>query len=164
MRGDAAGDAKSGALIRPWRGLVALAIAAIAGCAVDAPRTVTPSDEATIREMETKSWVAWKNSDAAFFEQLLSEDHVDVHSVAITGKAAVVAGVKSAACVVKNYSIGPMSLTRVSADAVLLTYRAEQDTSCGPHKVPSPVWATSLYARRDGRWVQVMYQHTPVAR
>ena len=30
--------------------------------------------------------------------------------------------------------------------------------------VPSPVWATSLYARRDGRWVNVMYQHTPLAR
>jgi len=28
--------------------------------------------------------------------------------------------------------------------------------------VPSPVWATSMYAKRDGRWVNVLYQHTVV--
>ncbi len=64
----------------------------------------------------------------------------------------------------RNYSLGPIAVTPVTADAVLVTYRAEQDTVCGEAKVPSPVWATSLYARRGGRWVNVMYQHTPVAR
>ena len=43
-------------------------------------------------------------------------------------------------------------------------HRAEQNTTCGEARVPSPVWATSLYAKRAGRWVNVLYQHTPVAR
>jgi hypothetical protein len=87
-----------------------------------------------------------------------------VHSYGIVGKSAVVEGVRSSACVVQNYSLGPITVTPVTADAVLVTYRAEQNTACGEAKVPSPVWATSLYARRGGRWVNVLYQHTPVAR
>jgi hypothetical protein len=121
-------------------------------------------EEASVRALEAASWRAWQDHDAAFFEQFLSADHVEVHAQGIVGKAAVVAGVRSPACVVRTYSLGPISATRVAEDTWLLTYRAEQDSACGGQPVPSPVWATSLYARRDGRWVNVMYQHTPLAR
>jgi hypothetical protein len=141
-----------------------LAITASASAAQSSKSvSLSPADEKLIRELETKSWVAWKGHDAAFFEQFLSDDHVEVHAYGIVGKAAVVDGVRSPACVVQNYSLGLFSLTPVSADTVLVTYRAEQNTSCGTAKVPSPVWATSLYARRAGRWVNVLYQHTPLA-
>ena len=98
-----------------------------------------------------------------FFERFLSSDHVEVHGYGIVGKAAVVEGVRSPACTVKSYSLGPFSVTAVSADSLLLTYRAEQETLCGNARVPSPVWASSLYAKRSGRWANVLYQHTPVA-
>jgi hypothetical protein len=142
-----------------------LAIVTSLATAADPPRTVPPlqSDEAIVRELESSSWVAWKNHDAAFFERFLSDDHVEVHGYGIVGKAAVVEGVRSPACVVQNYSLGPLSVTLVSPDSMLVTYRAEQDTLCGNARVPSPVWASSLYAKRSGRWVNVLYQHTPVA-
>ena len=144
---------------------VMLAIASASSLAQSSGETsLTPSDEKSIRELEAQSWVAWKGHDPAFFEAFLSEDHVEVHAYGIVGKSAVVDGVRSAGCVVQSYSLGPLSLTRVSTDTVLVTYRAEQNTSCGEARVPSPVWATSLYAKRAGRWVNVLYQHTPVAR
>jgi Domain of unknown function (DUF4440) len=145
---------------------IALTISTSSLCAAESPSpaTLSSSDDATIRELETKSWVAWKGHDATFFQQFLSEDHVEIHSYGIVGKAAVVEGVRSPACVVQTYTLGPFSLTAVTQDSVLVTYRAEQNTSCGEQKVPSPVWATSLYAKRAGRWVNVMYQHTPTAR
>ena len=130
--------------------------------AAEVAPALLPADDAAIRKLEAQSWEAWKARDGAFFEQFLSDDHVEIHAHGIAGKAAVVAGVRSPACNVRSYALGPLSVLRVSADAVLVTYRAEQDTSCGDARVPSPVWATSLYARRDGRWVNVMYQHTPV--
>ncbi len=123
--------------------------------------TLSKVDQSAIRDLETRSWIAWKNHDGAFFEQFLAEDHVEVHANGITGKAAVVDGVRSPACVVQDYSIGPLSLLPVSVDTVLVTYRAEQNTACGTSRVPSPVWATSLYVKRAGRWVNVLYQHTP---
>ena len=130
---------------------------------VAAETTLAAADERLIRELEASSWVAWKSHDARFFERFLSDDHVEVHGYGIVGKGAVVEGVRGPLCVVQSYSLGPLSLTLVSIDTVLVTYRAEQNTSCGGARVPSPVWATSLYARRAGRWVNVLYQHTPVA-
>jgi hypothetical protein len=78
--------------------------------------------------------------------------------------APIALALRASGCVVRTYSLGQFSFTPVSADTVLLTYRAEQDTACGALKVPSPVWATSLYTKRGGHWVNVLYQHTPVAR
>jgi len=133
------------------------------GCAhAPAPPSLAPADESAIRELEAKSWVAWQAHDGPFFERFLSDDHVEVHGYGIVGKAAVVQGVGGAGCTVKGYKLGALKLQPVSADVVLVTYKAEQDSTCGPVAVPSPVWATSLYARRDGRWVNVLYQHTVV--
>jgi hypothetical protein len=145
---------------------IALGVAATSPFAADGPaRTaLASSDDAAIRDLEARSWVAWKSHDSGFFEQFLSDDHVEIHGYGVSGKAAVVDGVRSPACVVQAYSLGPLALTPVSADTVLVTYRAEQDTTCGTQKVPSPVWASSLYARRGGRWVNVLYQHTPTGR
>ena len=142
---------------------IVMAAAAANSIAAGSPSAVTLSsgDQTAIRDLETRSWVAWKNHDATFFGQFLSDDHVEVHASGIVGKAAVVEGVRSPVCVVQDSSIGPLSLVPVSADTVLVTYRAEQNTTCGNARVPSPVWATSLYAKRDGRWVNVLYQHTP---
>ena len=143
---------------------VALALAAASAFAAEesALAALSASDETLIRDLEARSWVAWKGHDAKFFEQFLSDDHVEIHAYGISGKAAVVDGVRSPACVVQAYSLSPLTLTPVSPDTVLVTYRAEQDTACGTQKVPSPVWATSLYAKRGGRWVNVMYQHTAI--
>lgn len=140
-------------------------VAAVCGSVVTTMACAAePSAEETmVRDLEARSWVAWKGHDAAFFEQFLSDDHVEIHGYGVVGKAAVVEGVGSPVCTVKSYALGPLTVTRVSADALLVTYRAEQDTICGKARVPSPVWASSLYARRGDRWVNVLYQHTPVA-
>jgi hypothetical protein len=127
------------------------------------PGALSASDEMLIRELESKSWVAWKTHDAAFFEQFLADDHVEVHGYGVTDKSGVVAGVRSPSCVVHTYSLGPFTVAKTSVDSVLVTYRAEQDTLCGGARVPSPVWATSLYVKRASRWVNVLYQHTPAA-
>jgi len=143
--------------------LVALGLAAATSCSTEQrPGAVqSTADVELIRELEAKSWVAWKAQDAAFFERFLSEDHVEVHGYGITGRPAVVGGIRSGICVVQSYSLGTMSTAVVAPDAVLVTYRAEQDTRCGNSKAPSPVWATSLYVKRSGQWLNVLYQQTP---
>ncbi|WP_372782001.1 nuclear transport factor 2 family protein [Phenylobacterium sp.] len=119
--------------------------------------------EDTLVALEKQSWVAWQGHDGAFFDRFLSDDHVEMQGDGPSGKAPVVAGVK-AGCVVKSYAVDQFKLTRFSLDAALLTYRAEQDTSCGGFKVPSPVWATSLFVRRGGRWQNALYVHSPAAK
>lgn len=119
--------------------------------------------EAELVALEKASWEAWKARDARFFEGFLADDHVEVHSFGVGNKASVVAGVASPACVVEQYALRDFVFRRLADDAAMLTYRAEQKTTCNGVPVPSPVWASSVFARRDGRWVNVLYQHTALA-
>ena len=138
-------------------------LAAIAVLMIAAPVARAADDkslEAELVALEKASWVAWQGHDAAFFERFLSDDHVEMQP-GPAGKAPVVAGVK-AGCVVKGYTVDAFKLTRFSADTALLTYRAAQDTMCGTAHVPSPVWATSLFVKRDGRWQNALYVHTAI--
>ena len=112
-------------------------------------------------KLEKQSWEAWKKRDGKFFQNFLSDDHVEVGSGGLTTKSAVVAFVGSPVCVVKSYSVDRFELTMFDKDTALLTYHAEQDTTCGGRVVPSPVWVSSLYVRRGGRWLNTFYQQTP---
>jgi hypothetical protein len=114
----------------------------------------------TLVSLEKRSWQAWQRRDSAFFQAFLSDDHVEVGFRGVTRKAAVVAGVGSRACVVHGFSIDTFELTRLTSTTALLTYHAAQQTLCDGHPVPSPVWATSLYVRRGGRWLNAVYQQS----
>ncbi|MDQ2870937.1 MAG: nuclear transport factor 2 family protein [Acidobacteriota bacterium] len=134
-----------------------------AGIASPAPTELDALRDSLVA-MEKKSWEAWKNRDGRFFQDFLSEDHVEVGFGGVIGKAQVVAGVGSPVCVVKSYAVDRFRLTALDANTAVLTYYADQDTLCGGHPVPSPVWATSLYVRRGGRWWNALYQQTQTAR
>jgi hypothetical protein len=114
----------------------------------------------TLIDLEKQSWEAWKKRDGKFFQEFLSDDHVEVGFGGVTNKATVVRGVASPVCVVKSYAVDRFELTMVDANTALLTYHAEQDTTCGGNAVPSPVWVSSLYVKRGGRWLNAFYQQT----
>jgi len=143
---------------------------AVAACVTFADVKATPSGDAgtdvsqTLIGLEKQSWVAWKSHDGAFFASFLSDDHVEVGARGITDKKNVVAGVASPVCTVEDYAVDQFKVARLSADTALLTYHARQTTQCAKVAVPSPVWVSSLYVRRDGRWVNVLFQQTPTDR
>lgn len=113
--------------------------------------------------LEKQSWVAWQRMDSKFWDRFLSGDHIELNGfIGATGKKQVIDGIASGACKVNSYTVDRFTFRRFSADTALLIYRADQDTSCGKFKVPSPVWATSLYQLRGGRWQNILYGHTPV--
>lgn len=116
-------------------------------------------------QLERESWIAWQKHDGSFFEGFLADDHVEVHSNGVvTGKAGVVAHVASKACVVSSFSLEEFRFTQFDEDTALITYRATQDTDCGGFHVPSPVWVSSLFVRRDATWKNALYVHTPIIR
>jgi hypothetical protein len=127
-----------------------------------APATRAPDDplEAELTALERASWVAWQSHDGEFFDGFLSDDHVEVGTTGIATKAQVVAYVSSGACIVASYSLDHFHATRFDANTALLTYRAEQSTTCGKAPAPSPTWVSSLFVRRNGKWVNALYQHT----
>ena len=118
----------------------------------------------TLTHLEKASWEAWQKRDGAFFETFLSADHVEVGVGGPTNKATVVAGVASPSCVVKSYEVGQFKLTAFNGETAMLTYHAQQDTTCNGVRVPSPVWTSSLYIKRAGHWQNALYQQTATPR
>ena len=123
------------------------------------------SEEAAIKEqlikLEKQSWEAWKNRDGKFFQEFLSDDHVEVGLGGLTNKAEVVAFVGSPVCTVKSYELDHFELKMLDKNTALLIYREAQDTVCH-NPVPSPCWVSSLYMKRGGRWLNVFYQQTQI--
>jgi len=125
----------------------------------------TQADKTALKEtlmgLEKQSWEAWKKRDGKFFEGFLAEDHVEVGMSGTATKAQIVGFVGSPICLVKSYKVDKFELTVFDANTALLTYYAEQDTTCNGAPVPSPVWTSSLYVKRGGRWLNALYQQTP---
>jgi hypothetical protein len=119
--------------------------------------------EQKLIDLETQSWASWQKMDADFWDRFLSDDHIEISGyVGATGKKDVIGGIRSKVCHVASYKVDHFTFRQLDAQTAVLVYRAQQDTTCGEIKVPSPVWATSLYQLRGGRWQNVLYEHTPV--
>ena len=126
-----------------------------------APKPEKGTLQETLTHLEKQSWEAWKNRDGKFFQNFLSDDHVELGFGGPTDKKNVVSFVGSPVCVVKSYTVDSFKLTELGPDTALLTYHAAQDTACGGKPVPSPVWVSSLYVRRNHQWLNALYQQTP---
>ena len=115
-------------------------------------------------DLEKQSWQAWKDHDAAFFQNFLDNEHLEILSNGRANKEEVVRIVGSKVCTVQDYSIDQFTVSLITQDVAIVTYHAAQTTTCNGAVVPSPVWATSLYAKRANRWVNVLYEQTPAAK
>jgi len=148
-----------------WMICCALVFATLAAGSAAAEDKTAPGagTAAQLEALERQSWVAWQSHDGKFFEGFLSDDHVEVGPRGTTTKASVVAGVTSPVCHVESYAVGDFHVNEIAADAALVVYHAEQKTTCGGTPVPSPVWATSVYVKRAGRWQNALYEQTPAS-
>ena len=150
----------------PSRILVAAALSAALSAGVGAQSRASSKDTLsnTLINLEQRSWKAWKDRDSTFYRGFLSDDHVEVGVGGPAGKGDVVETVGSPSCVVASYSTDRFTVTKLSETAALVVYHAAQQTTCGGKPVPSPVWVSSLYVWRAGRWVNAAYQQTPATR
>lgn len=122
-----------------------------------------PALKEQLVKLEKQSWEAWKNRDGKFFEEFLSDDHVEVGFSGVADKKEVVEVVGSPVCNVKSYELDRFAMKLLDKNTALLTYREAQDTMC--HKVvPSPCWVSSLYMKRGDRWLNVLYQQSQITK
>jgi hypothetical protein len=134
---------------------------AVLFAAAPAARAQSSALSDSLQQMERASWVAWQNHDGKFFQQFLSDDHVDLGAWGEANKAAVVQYVASGACKVSSYAVDKFKTTQLAPNVILLTYHAAQNSTCNGGKVPSPVWVSSLFVNHGGRWLNATNQQTP---
>jgi hypothetical protein len=120
------------------------------------------SDQALI-DKEKSMWEAWKNKDMKPFHSDVADDSVNLDSStgAWVGKEAMIKGMTDHPCDVKSYSLSDEKVTPIGKDAAILTYTANQDATCNGQKIPDKVYASSVWAKRGGKWVGISHQETP---
>jgi hypothetical protein len=118
--------------------------------------------EQKVIELEKQLWEAWKNKNGEPFRQNLTDDFVAVTGSGVeVGKSKTVDDVTTTQCDVKSYSLSDNRVAWIDKDTALLTYKADEDATCGGQKLPATTYASSVWQRKGGKWMAVFHQETP---
>ena len=109
---------------------------------------------------EKKLWDAWKNKDTKPFKSALSADFVMIEEGGVSGKDAVMKEITSMPCDVKSVELSDWKLTMLNSNTALLTYKGRAEGTCAGTPIP-PVWASSVWVNRGGKWLAASHQETP---
>jgi uncharacterized protein (TIGR02246 family) len=119
--------------------------------------------ETQIVALEKMAFEAWKNKDRKFFEDHMSDAGQYLDPDGVGGKAQYVKAIIDNNCTVSRYSLDNTKVTMLSNDVALLTYRYAHDAVCGGHPEASPLWASTVYVKRSGKWLIAFHQEIAAA-
>ncbi len=111
--------------------------------------------------LETAVWVALQAGDAKADRQSLSEDFLGVYPSGFAGRSDHV-GQLANGPTVSEFTILDARMMVVSDKDVILSYRAVF-TRLGPDRQSESMFVSSLWSKRDGRWLNTFSQDTPVS-
>lgn len=117
------------------------------------------ADLDTILELERAVWRALVEGTPDADERLLADDFLGVYPTGYADRAAHV-GQLAGGPTVAEYELSDARIVPIGADAALLVYRAGyRRTGSGVH---AAMYVSSLWCRREDRWVNTFSQDTPV--
>jgi hypothetical protein len=108
--------------------------------------------------LESQVWDALARGDAEADERLLSDDFLGVYPSGCADRSAHVGELVDGATV-DGYVLSDARIMVLAPDSVLLAYRADWRRRAGGPT--DAMFVTSVWCRRDGRWVNVFSQDTP---
>lgn len=118
---------------------------------------------AEIVALEKRAFEAWKNKDKKFFEVNMSEDGQYIDQNGVGGKAQYVRAIIDNDCTINSYALDKTKVTMLGRDAALLTYKYTYDIACGGKPEVGLLWSSTVYVKRDGRWLIAFHQEIPAA-
>ena len=117
--------------------------------------------EKALQSKEQAGWQAWKDKDSKAFEEMLPENSINIAGGMMdSGKSNIIKGMASANCAVASFSLSDFAYMWLDKDTVLMTYKANQDGTCGGTKIPGKVIASSIWQKQAGKWVSPFHQET----
>jgi hypothetical protein len=102
-------------------------------------------------QLERQGWEAIKTKDYRTYVRSLAEDFVDVLPDGIITKGEEEKGIVQ--LTVDDYKWEGLRVVHFSPDITLLVYKASQKASYGGKPIPTPTWVSSLWIKRNGRWL-----------
>lgn len=121
------------------------------------------SVEAELVALEKSAFEAWKNKDKRFFAEHMAEDGQYLDANGGGGKAQYVRAIIDNDCTINGYALDTPKVMMLSKDAALLTYRYTYDIVCGGKPEAGPLWASTVYVKRGGKWLIAFHQELTAA-
>lgn len=112
------------------------------------------SDDPVAREKQV--WDAIKKKDFDRFASFLAEDQLEVGAWGVNDKAASVSGVQQADF--SKAALSDFKATKIGDDVTIVTYMIKGIGGMSP----SGARASTIWVRRDGKWLAVYHQDTMV--
>jgi len=111
---------------------------------------------------ELRVWCALVDGDQDLDRSMLSEDFLGVYPTGFASRSQHVEQLADGPTVAR-FSVSQARLTVVGRDDVLLSYRADYTPMApnGDEGEPAAMYVTSLWSRRQERWVNTFSQDTP---
>jgi hypothetical protein len=126
------------------------------------PKGANDSVQTQLETMEKQAWEAWKTKNGGFFQTFMSEDSINVGAGGVDNKAATVKNISGPLCDVKSYSLDNFQMIMTDKKSAILTYKAMQEGTCDGKTLPASVWASTMFVKRDNKWVSNFHQETPI--
>ena len=145
------------------RFIITLTLVAIAFTFASGQAKRNNSVEAEIVALEKRAYEAWKQKDKKFFEEHMWEDGQYLDQNGVGGKAQYVKAIIDNDCTVNGYALDNPKVTMLSKDSALVTYRYTYDIVCGGKPEAGPLWASTIYVKRGGKWLIAFHQELPAA-
>ena len=115
--------------------------------------------ENDLKAKEQAAWQAFKDKNATAFGAMITDDAINIAGGLMQkGKQDLVKSVNE--CTTNSFSLSDFSFLWIDKDAVILTYNASQDVTCGGQKQPAKVIASSVWQKKGGKWVSPFHQET----
>jgi len=118
--------------------------------------------EASLMKMEKSAWDAFGKGDSKFFQTFLTEDALIGGGNGFQSKAESIKAIGAKPCDLKSYDFSNFKVTMLSPTAALVTYSATQDATCGGQPIPAKTNVSTIYVKRNGKWLGFFHQETPV--
>jgi hypothetical protein len=110
---------------------------------------------------ETALWTAFKDKDVKPFQMWLTPDAIMIGDQGVGTKADLMKMLPTMPCEIKSFTLSDWKLTMADPDDAVITYKGVTDGTCAGKPIP-PVWASSLWTMRKGKWLAFSHQESNV--
>jgi len=126
------------------------------------PATRVADEEAAVRRVEAQIIAAEGRGDAGTFERLLSPDWTFVNpGGGVFDKARYLRLLRTDSLHAGSYTVDSMSV-RVYGSAAVVVYRSSVVGTFAGRDISSHRRRTTMLVKRDGQWLAVAQQSTPI--
>jgi hypothetical protein len=116
----------------------------------------------TILAHEKARALAWKEKNTRALEVLLAPDFIEINMLGRFSKKEIFASLLPT-LTLHEFIISDPKLIVASPDAAILTYRCIEDLMAGGKRITGTFHVAAHYAKRENKWVLLLWQITPVS-